>query len=459
MNIEDALITLNTLISKDCLNDLTVQVFRYSWEDCTYEEIATKTGYEVEYVRQVGSKLWKLLSQVLQEKVTKSNFRSVIQLYSTKNQTLSRITKDTLARPTQTSHIINSLVPGKMPHQDWGDVIDVSTFFGRVEETQTLKRWILEEGCHLVTILGMGGIGKTSLAASVVHQIQGEFDCLIWRSLRHAPPLDKLLEELCLFLGKEDKKEVSGTIDSQILYLINCLRCSRCLLILDNCESILEDVNDTGNEINESFGYIQLIQYLAQTAHNSTVVLTSREKPPSLVLNEGEKLAVRSLQLKGLALAEAQAIFQTLGNFSGTISEWEILIEHYAGNPLLLKIAATGIQDFFAGNISEFIKFLEQTNFVFDDIRNLLEQQFNRLSHAEKEVMYTLAIHQQPISFAQLCKDMMSEEETARLLETIQVLSRRSLIENSLSKFTQKPVIVKFVREKLSEKTGKSIIC
>ena len=69
MKIEDALLTLSTLVSGDRLNDLMVQVFQYSWEELTYEEIAIKTGYEVEYIRQVGSKLWKLLSQVFQQKV------------------------------------------------------------------------------------------------------------------------------------------------------------------------------------------------------------------------------------------------------------------------------------------------------------------------------------------------------------------------------------------------------
>ena len=44
------------------------------------------------------------------------------------------------------------------------------------------------------------------------------------------------------------------------------------------------------------------------------------------------------------------------------------------------------------------------------------------------------------------------------LLETIRTLFRRSLIENSSSKFTQKPVIVKLVREKFFEKTGRNTI-
>jgi len=57
------------------------------------------------------------------------------------------------------------------------------------------------------------------------------------------------------------------------------------------------------------------------------------------------------------------------------------LIENYAGNPLVLKMVAPIIQDFFNSSVS---KFLEQGTFAFDDIRNLLDGQFKRLSNLEK---------------------------------------------------------------------------
>ncbi len=54
-------------------------------------------------------------------------------------------------------------------YQDWGEEIDVSIFFGRSKELNLLKKYIIEDRCHLVTLLGMGGIGKTALSIKAAH--------------------------------------------------------------------------------------------------------------------------------------------------------------------------------------------------------------------------------------------------------------------------------------------------
>jgi len=74
---------------------------------------------------------------------------------------------------------------------------DVSSgFYHRSSEIKQLQKWIINEECRVVALLGIPGIGKTALAAKVVQEIKGQFDRVIWRSLNQNTPLDSLLGTL-----------------------------------------------------------------------------------------------------------------------------------------------------------------------------------------------------------------------------------------------------------------------
>src|SRR6266566_1080529 len=60
--------------------------------------------------------------------------------------------------------------------EDWGVVPYMENFYGRDQECTDLKRWILDNHCRVVAVLGIGGIGKTSIAATVARHIKDEFD-------------------------------------------------------------------------------------------------------------------------------------------------------------------------------------------------------------------------------------------------------------------------------------------
>ena len=79
MNVEQALVILDTALPQNFLNNVEELVFRQAWDDRTYAEMAATAGYDANYLKDVGSKLWKLLSKALGETVTKSNFRSVLR--------------------------------------------------------------------------------------------------------------------------------------------------------------------------------------------------------------------------------------------------------------------------------------------------------------------------------------------------------------------------------------------
>ena len=281
------------------------------------------------------------------------------------------------------------------PMYDWGEAPDTSIFYNRYEEISQLQHWILEERCRLVTLLGIGGIGKSTLAVKLGLQIQDEFEVVVWRSLQNAPPVKDKLTDILQFLLWALRKEmvIPQNFEGKLSKLIECLVNHRCLLILDNFETILSSNSRVGEYRPSYEGYGQLLKLIGEVPHNSCVLLTSREKPREILPLEGEKTKVKCLQLGGLNHHDGRKLFEQKGHFTGTEQEWEVLIKHYGGNPLALKIVAAGTRELFNGKIAQLLDYLKQGAFIFEEIGDLLESQFQRLSVVEKEVIYWLAIN------------------------------------------------------------------
>ncbi|PMB48502.1 hypothetical protein CEN39_22905 [Fischerella thermalis CCMEE 5201] len=338
---------------------------------------------------------------------------------------------------------------------DWGDATHTSVFYGRTQEIATLEQWILDERCRLVAILGMGGIGKTTLAVKLAQQIQEEFEYVIWRSLREAPPIKSILANLIQFLSDEQETEsnLPENLSERISRLLYYLQNNRCLVVLDNIESILRSGSRAGQYQEGYEGYGELFRLLGEATHQSCLVLTSRENPKEVSLLKGRALLVRSLQLRGLKVDDAQEILKVKG-LSATEKEWQVMTERYAGNPLALKIVATTIEDVFDGNVTEFLR---ENTAVFGDIRDVLDQQFERLSHIEKDIMYWLAINRELITLSVLREDMVSPVPSQKLLEALESLLRRSLVEKNAATFTLQPVVMEYVTQVLIEQVCEEI--
>lgn len=346
----------------------------------------------------------------------------------------------------------------RIGHGDWGGAPDASIFYGRTDELTTIKQWILQDKCRLVALFGMGGIGKTSLAIKVAQELQNEFEFVIWRCLRNAPPVEELLAELIQFLSDKKETDLPKNIEGRISRSLEYLHSSRCLLILDNAEAILQGGDEAGGDRTTSLtgryrdgyeGYGLLFRCIAEAPHNSCLLLTSREQPKGLAAKVGEKLPVRFLQLTGLPATEGREIFSVKGSFSASEEEWQVLISRYAGNPLALEIVASAVRDFFNSSISQFLEFISKGPFIFDDIRDLLERQFHRLTDREKEIMYWLAINREPVSLEELQQDLVSSLSSCEFVESLISLQRRSLIEKHDAFFTQQPVVMEFMTTRL----------
>ncbi|AKG23297.1 NACHT domain-containing protein [Calothrix sp. 336/3] len=345
------------------------------------------------------------------------------------------------------------------PQQDWGEAVDVSYFHGRIPELSRLKSWINQDQCRLVVLLGSAGIGKTALAVKLAVDIQEDFDFVIWRSLKFAPKPEIILSEIINFLSPDTDREINyiPRLENQISLLIDCLRVSRCLIILDGIEATFDNPQSSGNidkfypQIKYSPGYEgygELIQRIGDTRHQSCLLVTTREKPQEIAILEGNTLPVRCYKLTSLTVEDSQQILFHKGLVEISPVESQTLIQIYAGNPLFLKLVATAIADLFSGDVGDF---LAQNTLVFGEIRTIFDQQFSRLYNLEKQVISWLALNGEFISLSQLQKSISPPVSQRLILEAIDLLQKRCLIENQNFVFRQTPILIEYIIEQLIE--------
>jgi tetratricopeptide (TPR) repeat protein/DNA-binding CsgD family transcriptional regulator len=362
--------------------------------------------------------------------------------------------------PPQTTSPVATPQPPTVqpPRHNWGNAPRVSEFWGRQAELTTLNQWIIEDYCPIVTLLGMVGVGKTSLAVYFSQQVKDEFDFILWWNLRETPLLSQVLPEWLQHFSQDEFIAIPPALDDQLNLLIQCFRESRCLLILDDFESLFQPGQLAGNYQPNYQDYQQLLQRVGESRHQSCVIVLTQEKPFEFVRMAGEFLPVRVLSLTGLIETDAQMIIESiLGSTvaSGAVSQ---LVQRYSGNPLALKTAATTIRELFNGNISQF---LQHDLFLGDILTQALNQQLQRLSSFESQILYDLALHQKPVSPYQLQSHFSRSGNSSDVLNTLESLKRRSLLETVTEteevQWTIQPMMKQFVIHKVREKMSQFI--
>ena len=108
------------------------------------------------------------------------------------------------------------------------------------------------------------------------------------------------------------------------------------------------------------------------------------------------------------------------------------MVHRYSGNPLALKTAAIVIRDIFDRDVKDF---LAQDTLIFGEIANLLNQQLERLSSLEWQVIDRLIVYQEGVSLEQLQNDLHHSVSKSQLIEALKALKWRSLLETAMSQY------------------------
>ena len=333
------------------------------------------------------------------------------------------------------------------------EIPETAQVYGRRRELAQLEQWLVHDRCRMVALLGMGGVGKTTLAAAAARAASAQFDVVIWRSLLNAPPIDELLRNVLPRLSDKPLIDMPSGLDAMVSLLLDYLSEQRCLLVLDNLESILQ--SDQPGHMRPGYGgYAQLIQRFAERRHQSCLLLTSRERPYGAErVDEGLAL-VRTLSLEGLDVTTGQSLLVSRG-LASAHAEAAALIERYSGNPLALNLVVQTVKDLFGGDVAAFLS-IEAP--IFDDIRAVLDQQFARLSRLERELLIWLAVEREPTPVQALRDDLLDPGSPRAFLEAVRALQRRSLVEQSAHGLVLQNVITEYLTDYLVDQVCAEIV-
>ena len=320
---------------------------------------------------------------------------------------------------------------------------------------------------RFVTIIGPGGIGKTTVAVSVAHRMLAEFDgavCFVDLST------------------VTDSKLVAPTIASKLGFtvptedvlpaLMLCLRSLRILLVLDNCEHVIEASATLAERIFEEAPGVHILATSREALRvegEHAYWLASLESPPS----DGSVNAAEAMNFPAVKLfmERAAAGGSRLELTDADVSVIAGICNRLDGIPLAIEFAAARVGLHGLAGTSELLKSRFGLQFPgrrtavprHQTLHALLDWSYGLLAEAEQLVLRRLSIFVGPLTReaaqAIACDSELNEGQVVRALEG---LVAKSLVSAAMASGATRYRLLETTRvyalEKLQESSEKQLI-
>jgi len=444
MNVTELLQFVDQVVQKQTgehLDDLEKAILKGLWQGQTYNQIADESGYNSQnYIGDVSRKLFKTLSEQLGEDINKSNFCWTIErLANSYNNSLQQVSLINNSHINWCSN--NPQNSSKDREQDSYEksyheltiAPKITHFYGRETELQTLSHWLINQNTRLISILGLPGIGKTTLVKKFVDLNLQNFNIIIWKNIKLSDSLDSIIAEIF----KAINSELIET-GNKLTQLFNLFRQQKCLIIIDNIQELFTPGQFAGQYKAEYKDYKTFLTMITEIEHQSSLILISQEQCQEMICIDEELYPVKCLELQGLDNTDILKNQKLKDEES--LSK---LINLYEGNPVYLQDISSLIRNIFQGKISDF---LSEGLLLTENMKYQLSELFNRLSTVEQQIVLEMSKSNQPVNREQLRESLSLS--SMELINGLQSLKRRYLvttIESDKTLFILSPVFREYV--------------